>query len=182
MFGNGPRELADFRSDFAKTADFGEVFERDMKPLYLLAFLLTANHQQAEQCFASTVEEAFKENGVFKACAASWLKRCLIKKAIQVVFSCSTESNEERSLWHNDPEQARLGDLVNALTGLKASERFVYVMSVLERYSTKDCSLLLNYRMETVIHLRVRAACKLAAADPFALGKVARPFSRRESA
>ncbi len=71
-------EIAAFRADYSMRADFCAVFEEDMKPLYLLAFLLTANHKEAEQCFASTVEEAqgrprllitehllFKPNGKF---------------------------------------------------------------------------------------------------------------------
>jgi hypothetical protein len=32
--------------------DFCDDFVKDMKPLYLLAFLLAANHQDAEHCLA----------------------------------------------------------------------------------------------------------------------------------
>jgi hypothetical protein len=42
-------EIAAFRADYAMRADFCAVFEEDMKPLYLLAFFLTANHKEAEQ-------------------------------------------------------------------------------------------------------------------------------------
>ena len=56
-----------------------------MKPLYLLAFLLTANHKQAERCFASTLEEAFKEQAVFKEWARSWVKHGLIENAIEIL-------------------------------------------------------------------------------------------------
>jgi len=42
--------IATFRADYANRADFCEVFEKEMKPLYLLAFLLTADHKQAELC------------------------------------------------------------------------------------------------------------------------------------
>ena len=66
MFRPEESKTANFRADYAKHAEFCEVFQRDMKPLYLLAFLLTANHKQAERCFASTLEEAFKEQAVFK--------------------------------------------------------------------------------------------------------------------
>lgn len=40
-------EMDNSRAEYATHADFCKVFERDMKPLYLLAFLLTANHQDA---------------------------------------------------------------------------------------------------------------------------------------
>jgi hypothetical protein len=75
MFRTEESKTANFRADYAKHADFCEVFLRDMKPLYLLAFLLTANHKQAERCFASTLEEAFKKQAVFKEWARSWVKR-----------------------------------------------------------------------------------------------------------
>src|SRR6266446_3483017 len=73
-------KIATFRADYAMRADFCAVFEEDMKPLYLLAFLLTANHKEAEQCFASTVEEAFKKQAVFKEWARTWVKRKLIER------------------------------------------------------------------------------------------------------
>jgi len=49
------QKTADFRTDYASRADFCEIFERELKPLYLLAFLLTANQKRAEQCFATTI-------------------------------------------------------------------------------------------------------------------------------
>jgi hypothetical protein len=81
MFRMEKGEIANFRADYAKRADFCEVRERDMQHLYLLAFLLTANHKEAEQCFTSTVEEAFKERAVFKDWVRPWVKRCLMKNA-----------------------------------------------------------------------------------------------------
>jgi hypothetical protein len=54
MFRFRKPEIENFRADFAKHADFYDIFEKDMKRLYLLAFLLTAGHKQAEHCFAST--------------------------------------------------------------------------------------------------------------------------------
>ncbi len=71
MFRSEKSKMPNFRADYAKHADFCEVFQRDMKPLYLLAFLLTVNHKDAEQCFALTVEKAFKKPAVFKEWAQS---------------------------------------------------------------------------------------------------------------
>lgn len=50
----------DFRSDYATHADFCDALAQDTKSLYLLAFLLTTNHGDAEHCFAATVEKVFK--------------------------------------------------------------------------------------------------------------------------
>jgi hypothetical protein len=52
MYRFGKPEIEGFRADYAKHADFSAVFEKGMKRLYRLAFLLTSDYKQAEQCFA----------------------------------------------------------------------------------------------------------------------------------
>jgi len=106
-----------------------------MKPLYLLAFLLTANHKQAEQCFASTVEEALKEQAVFKEWARSWVKRTLIEKAIQIVSPVLDRPGEKRDLWSVGQNETLGQDQIDAVAKLAPLERFVFVMSILERHS-----------------------------------------------
>jgi len=75
-------KIADFRAGYASRADFCELLERNLKPLYLLAFLLTPNHKNAECCFSMTAEECLGEQAVFKEWAQSWIKRSLIKNVI----------------------------------------------------------------------------------------------------
>ena len=179
MFRHKHPDIANFRADYAQLADFCEVLRKDMKPFYLLAFLLTANHKNAEQCFASTVEKGCKENRVFKPWVRSWIRRCLIEEAIHTVFSCSGRTGEQQREVRGDP---RVSNVVNAVTALPALERFVFVMSVLEGYSSRECSLLLKCAMNTVIELRVRALCRLAASEPFSTGSPAGLSGRRESA
>ncbi len=50
MFRTDKPEVGSFRDDYAKHANFCEVLQEEMKPLYLVMFLLTASHKQAEQC------------------------------------------------------------------------------------------------------------------------------------
>jgi len=157
-------KIEHFRADYAKTPDYCEVFEREMKSLYLLAFLLTANHQEAEECFAATIETGCEEKCVFKDWTESWIKRCLIQKAIHVVFSRSVR-DRQRSLWGGDSCETRLRDMVNAVTDLEVLERFVFVMSILEGYSVRECSLLLHCRGENIVQLRMRASTTLAASN-----------------
>ena len=157
-------KIEHFRADYAKTPDYCEVFEREMKPLYLLAFLLTANHQEAEECFAATIEMGCEEKCVFKDWTESWIKRCLIQKAIHTVFSRSAR-DRQRSLWGGDSCETRLRDMVNAVTDLEVLERFVFVMSILEAYSVRECSLLLHCRGENIVQLRMRASTTLAASN-----------------
>jgi hypothetical protein len=58
VFRSHKPKIANFRSEYAKHADFCDVFDTQTKPLYLLACLLPASHKESEQCFVSTVEEA----------------------------------------------------------------------------------------------------------------------------
>jgi hypothetical protein len=78
-------KIADRRAHCASRVNICKVLEQEMKPLYLLAFLVTANHEKAERCFGATAEQALKEQSVVEEWARSWIKRCLIKNAIGMV-------------------------------------------------------------------------------------------------
>src|SRR6266849_4982402 len=150
MFRFTKPEIAAFRADYAMRADFCAVFEEDMKPLYLLAFLLTADHKQAEQCFESTVEEAFKKQAVFKEWARTWVKRKLIENAIAIVSPVLARTGEKQELWKARPQETYRDGAIDAVTKLAPLERFVFVMSILERHSNWDCALLLGCSMNKV--------------------------------
>jgi DNA-directed RNA polymerase specialized sigma24 family protein len=153
-------KIADFRADYANRADFCQVLQWELRPLYLLSFLLTANHKKAEQCFATTVDEALKEQPVFKDWVRSWIKRSLIKNAIGAVSPASAGNNEERDLWSGQHETGG-DDQINAVTQLPPLQRFVFVMSILERYSAWDCSVLLGCSMSNVAESRKQALRRL---------------------
>lgn len=128
-----------------------------MKSLYLLAFLLTGNHKDSEQCFVSTVENDFKEWVVFKEWTFPWVKRGLIKNAIKIVLPGSPRNEARRDLWSAGQYMTQREYGINTVTKLAAFERFVFVMSILERYSNWECSLLLECRMNKVAQARMRA-------------------------
>jgi DNA-directed RNA polymerase specialized sigma24 family protein len=161
MFRFRKPEIAALHADYAMRADFYAVFEKDMKPLYLLAFLLTANHKEAEQCFASTVEEAFTKQAVFKEWARSWVKRSLIKIAIEIVSPSSDRTGGKRDLWRAGSHKTHREGDIDAVTKLAPVERFVFVMSILERHSNWDCALLLGCSMNKVAQARRRALRRL---------------------
>jgi DNA-directed RNA polymerase specialized sigma24 family protein len=154
-------EIAAFRADYAMSADFCAVFEKDMKPLYLLAFLLTANQNEAQQCFASTVEEAFKKQAVFKEWARTWVKRKLIENAIAILSPVSARTAEKQELWKARSYETDTEGAIDAVTKLAPLERFVFVMSILERHSNWDCALLLGCSMNKVALARRRALRRL---------------------
>ena len=80
----------------------------------------------------------------------------MIKNAIQIVSAASARS-AKRDLWEAHQHEARRYDAIDAVTRLAPFERFVLVMSILERYSAWDCSLLLGCSIKKVAVARMRA-------------------------
>ena len=161
MLRSSKPDIATFRADYANRADFYKVFEKEMKPLYLLAFLLTGNHKQAEQCFASTVEEALEEQAVFKEWTRSWVKRTLIEKAIEIVSPVLDRPGGKRDLWSAGHNETPGQDQIDPVAKLAPLERFVFVMLVLERHSHSDCALLLGCSTNKVAQARTNALRRL---------------------
>jgi DNA-directed RNA polymerase specialized sigma24 family protein len=161
VFLSNKPKVATLRADYAKHADFCDIFRNDVTSLYLLAFLLTTNHKESEQCFIFTVEEAFKEQAVFKEWARSWVRRRLIENAIAMVSPALRRSGEKGDLCGNGQRETPQECEIGAVTKLDAFERFVFVMSVLERYSNPDCSLLLGCTVNKVAEARMNALRRL---------------------
>ena len=118
MFRSDKPEVGTFRVDYAKAADFYEVLQRDMKPLYLLVFLLTANHRQAEQCFALAVENSFEGQFAFKEFTRTWIERNMIRNAIGIVCPASASSGVQRDLWNPGQQTTHRDAEINAVTQL----------------------------------------------------------------
>jgi DNA-directed RNA polymerase specialized sigma24 family protein len=137
---------------YATRPDFCRSFQEDMRPLYLLAFLLTANHARAEQCYAESMENVTKGKPVFKEGARSWIKETVIQSAIRMVLREPTQP-QDRDAWNESP----VSRVTDAVTRLAPLMRFVFVMSVLERYSDRECSRLLNCTVRDVITARSQA-------------------------
>jgi len=152
-------ETANSRADYATPADFCKLLESDMKSLYRLAFLLTTNHHDAERCFVATIDASSKQQTVFKPWARPWLKRSLIKNAIQIASPTSAMGKRE-SPRVEQPATPGNNEL-DAVTRLAPLERFIFVMSVLERYSDWECSLMLGCHLKEVARIRTRALREL---------------------
>ena len=152
---------------YASCADFGRVFDEDMNSLYLLSFLLTADREKAEQCFVSGLEDAVEGNPVFKEWARSWARRAIIQNAVRAINPWPVEGSGSSSASGNGDRKtlpAEPSVEVAAVLALEPFERFVYVMTVLERYSDLDCSLLLGCARRDVLAARARALQQIASA------------------
>lgn len=164
-------------SAYATHIDFCRALQANIEPLYFLAFLLTANHEAAQQCFLETVHAVVDEQRVFTEWVKSWIKRALIKAAISKVFAEEAGvSSTKRVL---TPSKERTGELscriskaereatVISVTRLCQLDRFVFVMSVLEGYSIRECSLLLNCSPTIILDARTHALLMLPALQAF---------------
>src|SRR5262245_62042176 len=139
---------------YATPADFKKIFSEEVNGLYLLSLLLTGTQVKAEECFVAGIGESTKGDYVFKDWARSWARRTIIQSAIRLIKPRGGSVAEIRN-----PEIPRTIDKVpldlhlevRAILGLAPFERFVFVMSVLERYSNHDCSILLGHPQRDIV-------------------------------
>lgn len=164
MFGFGKDRSGDSNARYASRADYCRIFQEDMGSLYLLSFLLTANHAGAEQCYVEGIENAVKGFPVFKEWARSWSRRSVIQSAIRLVFAESVQGTVQ-DVWHKSQLESPVS-AIDSVVRLPRLDRCVFVMSVLERYTDCDCSLLLKCKVQDVRDARSRALQSLAGVEP----------------
>jgi len=147
--------------DYASNTDFCEVFNQHLDSLYRLALVLTADEEQAEQSFVASVEDCFRSRDVFRDWACAWSRRALIQNAIRLLKPYPPQSESRQ--FAKPPKQSTIAirnDAILALDGILSLElfrRFVFVMSVLERYSDHECALLLGCSVKEVREARIGA-------------------------
>jgi hypothetical protein len=154
-------------NEYATSSDFCRIYLEQMNSLYLLSLLLTADRQRAQQCFVSGFEDCVSNPYVFNEWAHLWARRSIILHAIRLLCprpNDETESNEARLslLMAKAPVEVRAHPNFARIVGLNSFERFIFVMSILERYSVNECSLLLGCLRRDVIDARIAAIQHLA--------------------
>lgn len=151
---------------YATRTEFCRVFAENMDNLHLLSFLLTADLAKAEECFVSGLENCVEGTYVFRDWAQSWARRTIIQNAIRMLAP-----RKDHSTVADAPSDAvtctlgRTQDIDYAIARilrLERFERFVFVMSVLEKYSDQDCSVLLGCSRQDVGETRMRALLHVA--------------------
>jgi hypothetical protein len=149
---------------YATNTDFCQIFHQDMNSLYLLALLLTGDHEKAEQCFVEGLENAVGRNRVFKEWARSWARRVIIQNALRMINPRPGNGNvgfNSVSINGNHGPSPPERPEITAVLQLQPFDRFVFVMSVLERYSEHDCSILLSCARGDVLAARARALAQI---------------------
>jgi DNA-directed RNA polymerase specialized sigma24 family protein len=152
---------------YASSGDFDRIFHEEKDSLYRLSFLLTADHEKAQQCFVSGPEDSVKGNPVFKEWARSWARRTIIQSAVRVINPRPMEEHSRVTFNSNPRTEAIEQGEIGAVLELGPFERFVFVMLVLEHYSEYECSLLLSCSRRDVIAARNHALQQLRNAMEF---------------
>jgi hypothetical protein len=154
---------------YASSGDFHRIFKEENEPLYRLSFLLTADREKAQQCLVSGLQDSVKGNPVFKEWAGSWARRAIIQSAVRAINPRPVEEHATSSFDSGGTTLAVEKVETAAVLQLEPFERFVYVMSVLERYSDLDCSVILGCARRDVIAARIRGLQQIEMQSTFAL-------------
>ncbi|MFZ0802799.1 MAG: hypothetical protein WAN70_11605 [Terriglobales bacterium] len=137
-----------------------------MDSMHLLPFLLTADLAKAEECFVSGLEDCVEGTYVFRDWAQSWARRTIIQNAIRMLVPRKNHSTAADV--PSDAVSCSFGRTqdtdyaIARILQLEHFERFVFVMSVLERYSDQDCSVLLGCSRQDIGETRMRALLQVA--------------------
>lgn len=156
---------------YATPEDFRTLFTEGADSLYLLSLLLTADPEKAEKCFVSGFEECANGNSVFLEWARSWARRIIIRNTIREMVSTTDVADPPLRLDStlNNRGELPLAEQLRSFASilrLRKFERFVFVLSVLERYSDVECSLLLGASTANVQQARKQAFLHMAESDP----------------
>jgi hypothetical protein len=143
----------------------------EMQSMYLLSFLLTADHDKAEQCLVSTIGEGPEGIGVFMDWTRLWARRAVIEHAIDLIVPAPEHADDVSRVSLTEP--ARWTDKIPfaAILLLDAFERFVFVMSILEGESDEECAILLRCSRRDVMMARVLALQRQSSTDVRGLSK-----------
>jgi hypothetical protein len=125
--------------------------------LYSLALILTGDELRAEECLLTAFDSCEQRDLVFKESAVSWSRRTVIKTAIRSMSPAPFGTARHYLLGHRSDLNFDQDVSIKCLLELPAFDRFVYVVSVLEGYSDRDCALLLGCSCADVVAARILA-------------------------
>ena len=167
---------------YASREDFHTIFNEDLKELHKLSFLLTRDPARARRCLVSGLEDCAMGNPVFREWARSWAKRAIVQNAIRELKPRASQSNSPlpETVVQDIDELSSGADGyfdMHAVLRLEDFERFVFVMSTLERYSEHDCALLLGCSVPKIREARIRALKEIMGSSNTALSQ--EPISSR---
>jgi hypothetical protein len=153
-----PTYILDQRAaTYATSTDCWNILTDEMHSLYVLSFLLTADFHKAAQCFVSGMGECEEEIEIFMVWAQAPARRTILKRAIRMIRPAPERADDFSFALLKGSAASGRTHLFDAIVALTAFERFVYVMSVIEKQSDDDCSALLRCSRRDVTIARTLA-------------------------
>ena len=152
----GRKSFSAAATEYTTPSDFCRTFKQDMNRLYLLSLLLTGGRRSAVQCFVSSLTDCLDMKPVFKDWTDFWTRHIVVHNAIRML-SPTVNPGEEDSRSDISQLDVALSPVLRAVLRLNTFERFVFVMSVLEGYSDRDCALLLGSSTRDVVAAKAKA-------------------------
>jgi hypothetical protein len=153
---------------YPTVADFLRAFSEEMHSLYLLSFLLTADHDKAEQCLISAMGECVEGIGVFREGACSWTRAAVLKHAIRMIKPAPEHMGHVAFMTLKRSATPPGSNPFAAILLLDDFERFVFVMSILEEQSDVECAILLRCSRRDVMMARLLALKSQSSTDALA--------------
>lgn len=163
MFGSKNKRSHEQAAEFATRADFERIFSEDMHGLHLLALLLTADQTLAEQSFVAGLEDSIHSNPVFRQWARSWSKRSIIKNAIKLIAPVTATERSTAPAVQPETGDTLADALIACVTRFEPLQRFVFVMAVLEGYSTSECAALLACSPQVIVAAKAEVFKRMGA-------------------
>ncbi len=161
--------FTDISRTYATSTEFCRAFTENMDSMHLLSFLLTADLMKAEECFVCGLADCVTGSYVFRDWARSWARRTIIQNAIRMLAPrkdhsavADVPSGPVSPSFGRTPEA---GYAIGSILRLEDFERFVFVMSVLVKYSDQDCAVLLGCSRQDIGETRMQALVHVAEAE-----------------
>ena len=164
-----PMHFAEERATpYPTVADFLRTFNEEMHSLYLLSFLLTADHDKAERCLVCAMGERVEGAGLFMDWARSWTRAAVLKHAIQMIKPAPARTDYVSFISLKRPATQAENNPFAPILLLDDFERFVFVMSILEEQSDDECAILLRCARRDVMMARMLAVKRQSSTDTLA--------------
>jgi hypothetical protein len=146
---------------YATPGDFCAIFSADMDSLYSLALVLTRNHDSAQQCFVAALNDCRFGSAVFPEWARSWSRRMVIKNAIRLLDPLLKDVDGEAEPG-SEAIAGRMDPSTRPYLQARPFDRFVFVISVLEGFTVRECAALLGSSPREVEQARLRVLQQIA--------------------
>jgi|HubBroStandDraft_1064217.scaffolds.fasta_scaffold95673_2 hypothetical protein len=146
-------------------AQFVRRVSEQMQSLQLLSLLLTGDPTRAEQCFIGAIDEYAELDGSFVDWGQLRARQAICRHAAEVMQPALNRADIRTGDCREGTIAMTGCSPFGGILSLDALERFVYVITVLEGQSDRDCADLLRCTDRDVMIGRTLAVTQLALTD-----------------